>query len=57
MEEVMGRKTLKPDGMLKALSPAAATPRTDFVLFGHAEDGRFVASSLDALMQTVAEVE
>lgn len=52
-EEVMGRKTLKPDSMLKELSPAAAEPRTEFVLFGRSVDGKLQEGSLEELLATV----
>ena len=53
LEEVMGRKTLKPDGMLHHLSPALADARTEFVLYGVAADGAFEPRTLDELMATV----
>ena len=53
VEEVMGRKTLKPDGMLIELSPAADEPRTDFVLYGKAVDGQLVAGTLTELLTSV----
>jgi hypothetical protein len=52
-EEVMGRKTLKPDGMLRELSPVAAEPRTDFVLFAKAKDGKLDQRSVEQLLATV----
>lgn len=52
-EVVMGRKTLKPDGMLRNLSPASDTPRTEFVLFGRAVDGKLEAGTLAELLATV----
>jgi len=54
-EEVMGTKTLKPDGMLRALSPLSTEPLSDFVLYGVSEDGGLQTLSLDALMETVSE--
>ena len=51
-EEVMGRKTLKPDGMLKELSPAAQNPRTEFVLYGRAVDGKLESGTLPELLAT-----
>ncbi len=52
-EEVMGRKTLKPDGMLVELSPAADEPRTEFVLYAKAVDGKLAAGTLAELLATV----
>ena len=52
-EKVMGRLTLKPDGMLVALSPKAAAPLTEFVAFGKASAGKFVPGSVDELLATV----
>ncbi len=52
-EEVMGRKTLKPDGMLRELSPMAPEPRTDFVLWGKAADGRLEPRPVGELLATV----
>ena len=52
-EEVMGRKTLKPDGMIRAISPAANASSTELVIFGSAVDGELVPKSLEALMSTV----
>jgi len=52
-DEVMGRKTLKPDGMLVELSPAVENPRTEFVLYAKAEDGKLDARSLEELLATV----
>lgn len=51
-EEVMGRKTLKPDGMLQELSPGAPDARTDFVLYGRAVDGKLRELSLEELLET-----
>jgi hypothetical protein len=50
----MGRKTLKPDGMLQELSPAAAAdPRTEFVVYGRAADGKLEKGTLSELLATV----
>ncbi|MFT5681715.1 MAG: hypothetical protein ACI8RZ_002621 [Myxococcota bacterium] len=54
-EEVMGRKTLKPDGMLKELSPAAEVPRTELVVFGSSDEGALKIDTLEALVATVAD--
>ena len=54
-ELVMGRKTLKPDGMLAAISPAAEDPLTELVVFGRSVEGALERASLDALMATLPE--
>jgi hypothetical protein len=50
-EEVMGRKTLKPDAMLKELF-ASAKPRADLVLYGVADNGQLALRSADELRAT-----
>jgi hypothetical protein len=50
-EEVMGRKTLKPDSMLKELF-ASATPRAELVLYGVADNGQLALRSADELRAT-----
>jgi uncharacterized protein YycO len=52
-EEVMGTMTLKPDGMLKALSPALDDAKTEFVIFGRAVKGELEAGGLDEMVATV----
>lgn len=51
-EEVMGRKTLKPDGILKELFFSNTEPRTELVLYGVAEDGRLALRSAEELRNT-----
>jgi hypothetical protein len=51
-EEVMGRKTLKPDAMLKELFLSSAEPRAEVVLYGVAEDGKLALRNIDELRAT-----
>jgi hypothetical protein len=53
-EDVMGRKTLKPDGMLRLLDPTAPEPVSEFVAYGESNDGTLRLASVDELMQTVS---
>jgi hypothetical protein len=52
LEDVMGRKTLKPDGMVQELAPAD-DPRAEFVLYGTADDGELEEGTLPELLATV----
>ena len=52
-EEVMGRKTLKPDGMLRAMSPESADGLTEMVLYANSIDGALQTHSVEELMATV----
>lgn len=53
LEKVAGRKTLKPDGMLRELSPAADDARTEFVLYAKSDDGKLDTRGLEELLATV----
>ena len=49
----MGRKTLKPDGMLRLLDPTSEEPLSDFVVYGSSEEGALQVASVEEMMQTV----
>lgn len=53
LEDVMGRKTLKPDGMLRLLDPTSEEPLSDFVVYGSSEEGALQVASVEEMMQTV----
>lgn len=53
LEDVMGRKTLKPDGMLRLLDPNASEPLSEYVVYGKSHQGALQVASLGELMQTV----
>lgn len=55
MEEVMGRKTLKPDGLLRALNPGEPEGLAEMVFFGNAVNGKLQPQPVEDLMATVAE--
>lgn len=53
LEDVMGRKTLKPDGLLRSLDPTIEKPKATFVAYGHSKGGVFQPSTVDEMMKTV----
>ncbi len=53
LEDVMGTKTLKPDGMLRLLDPTAPEPISEFVVYGKSEEGALYMANVEELMKTV----
>ncbi|MEC9398472.1 MAG: YiiX/YebB-like N1pC/P60 family cysteine hydrolase, partial [Myxococcota bacterium] len=54
LEEVMGRKTLKPDGMLRTLDPTLEKPLADYVVYGASDAGKLQVATVEELMKTVS---
>ena len=54
LEAVMGRRTLKPDGLLRALDPSGGDEAlATLVIWGESVDGALQARDVEALMATV----
>jgi len=54
LEEVMGRKTLKPDGMLRTLDPTSDEPLSEYVVYGSSDSGKLQVATVEDLMETVS---